>query len=347
MNGALGPNGFVMREALRQLHERAGRPSEGALKRHPERAGHSVAESTLIAVPSGSGGLRKAMVEAFVDGCLGYVAAHGTQLPPADADKTRWRELYDRTYPGARAPGKKMAAAVAAYLARLRQRYRNLDTETLLPLSDQDEHTPVGLREVFVAQTVRADPPAVELPRELWRQLADAGEINPDELPHSVDRDTGAKIRQAYHERPARPVLQVLAEPAGQRLVLLGDPGAGKSTLARYLALTLAHGPLEGELAGLAGWLPLLVELRTYVDPRWRDGTFLDLVEHLHSTDGLGLPKALLDGFLRNSGRAVVVFDGVPAKKASVQVAGPLDVQARPWSDRGRRPYPSSPMTTR
>ena len=41
------------------------------------------------------------------------------------------------------------------------------------------------------------------------------------------------------------------------------------------------------------------------------------------------------------------LLDVVPAEKASVQVAGPLDVQARPWSDRGRRPYPSSPMTTR
>jgi hypothetical protein len=34
-------------------------------------------------------------------------------------------------------------------------------------------------------------------------------------------------------------------------------------------------------------------------------------------------------------------------RKASVQVAGPFDVRARPWSDRGRRPYPSSRMTTR
>jgi len=34
-------------------------------------------------------------------------------------------------------------------------------------------------------------------------------------------------------------------------------------------------------------------------------------------------------------------------RKASVQVAGPLYVQARPWSGRGRRLYPSSPMTAR
>jgi len=64
-------------------------------------------------------------------------------------------------------------------------------------------------------------------------------------------------------------------------------------------------------LGALAGWLPLLVELRTYADARWRDRTFLDLLDHLHATQGVGLPKPTVESFLRNDGRAVVVFDGL------------------------------------
>jgi hypothetical protein len=127
-----------VREALRQLHERAGRPSKDTLKRYADRAGHSVAASTLIGVPSGNGGLRWATVEAFIDGCLGYAEARGTALPRADADKTGWRALYDRAFSNVPAPDNN-AAVVAAYLARLQQRYKHLDIETLMPLSDQDE----------------------------------------------------------------------------------------------------------------------------------------------------------------------------------------------------------------
>ena len=177
------------------------------------------------------------------------------------------------------------------------------------------------LGKVFVPQTARADPPPVELPRELWRRLAEAGEIRDQDLPAGLDKNLLDKMRASYQNRPAKPVLDVIAGPDGQHLVLLGDPGAGKSTLARYLMLALAETAASGNtatpqtgdpaLSGIAGWLPLLVELRTYADPRWRDRTFLDLIDHLHTTEHLGLPHPLLEDFLRQNGRAVMVFDGL------------------------------------
>jgi predicted NACHT family NTPase len=54
-----------------------------------------------------------------------------------------------------------------------------------------------------------------------------------------------------------------------------------------------------------------LVELRTYADVRWRDRTFLDLLDHLHATEGVGLPRPVVESFLRADGRAVVIFDGL------------------------------------
>ena len=96
------------------------------------------------------------------------------------------------------------------------------------------------LDSVFVPQLVRADPPPVELPREMWRRLAAAGEVREADLPEGLDQEALDRLRRAYQDRPARPVLQVVAEPSGQKVVVLGDPGAGKSTLARYLMLVLA-----------------------------------------------------------------------------------------------------------
>lgn len=56
-------------------------------------------------------------------------------------------------------------------------------------------------------------------------------------------------MRASYQDRPAKPVLDVIAGPDGQHLVLLGDPGAGKSPLARYLMLALAETAASGNTA--------------------------------------------------------------------------------------------------
>ena len=201
----------------------------------------------------------------------------------------------------------------AGYLGALAGRYRLLDLATLAPEA-VDEQVSVQLAQVFVPPQVRAEPPDVELPRELWRRLIECGELGADELPTQVDRELLARARQAHLDQPAQPVLTMLGGP--HRLVaLLGDPGAGKSSLLRYLALALATGDLPPELAGWAGWLPILVELRAYADPtwatgRWADGTLLDYLDYLHQ-EGVGLPHDVLDRFLREDGRAVVMFDGL------------------------------------
>jgi hypothetical protein len=243
---------------------------------------------------------------------VAVVLAHAAGRDPAvvaDGVRGLWRAAKAFS-PKPAASGRGADGSVrSAYLARLRDRYRLVDLAILLPASDQVEHPPVGLREVFIAPAVRADPPPVELPREVWQRLTESGELNPDDLPEGVDPRVVAQVHDRYRQRPAVPVWQVLARE--QRMVLLGDPGAGKSTLSRYLMLALADETQSGPVEALAGWLPLLVELRTYADAQWRSGTFLDLVDHLHRTEGLGLPKTMLEEVLTGEGRVVVVFDGL------------------------------------
>jgi predicted NACHT family NTPase len=57
--------------------------------------------------------------------------------------------------------------------------------------------------------------------------------------------------------------------------VVVGDPGSGKSTLLQYLALDWAVGNGEDNRARL----PLLIELREYVNDRSQSKTFLEFLE--------------------------------------------------------------------
>ncbi|MGW5421107.1 HEAT repeat domain-containing protein [Streptomyces sp. NPDC003943] len=204
------------------------------------------------------------------------------------------------------------AEALARYAARVRQRYGRLDLEVLTPLHEQEEHPAVRLHDVFVPQSVRADPPPAELPQELLRRLMDPQEAQLHELPPGVDGETVQRIRRAYQDRPPVPVLDVLGSPDHDRLVVLGHPGAGKSTLARYLALALTAPEPQPGLEPLHGRLPLIVELREYAQAEWRERGFEDYLEHQYATETLGLPRELLRPRLEGDhGGVLVVFDGL------------------------------------
>ncbi|MDX3589072.1 NACHT domain-containing protein [Streptomyces europaeiscabiei] len=217
-------------------------------------------------------------------------AAHDSVLPPLEAQ-----------------------THLSAYAEQLRVLYGRLDLEVLIPTAE-GEHPRMELHDVFVPPLIRADPPRVELPVELHRRLIENGELGvaEDDLPSlpGLDRQQWERARQAYRERPAVPLLETLASADAKRVVLLGDPGAGKSTVARYLALALTSDCLEGRLERLAGLLPVVVELRRYAEADWRDRSFEDFLSHIHEHERHAPSPALLQRCL-DSGRALVVFDGL------------------------------------
>ncbi|MFI7409217.1 HEAT repeat domain-containing protein [Streptomyces sp. NPDC049627] len=201
--------------------------------------------------------------------------------------------------------------AVGDYATQVRHRYGRLDLEVLIPTGEGDSHPPVQLREVFVPPLLRADPPQPDLPPELHKRLIASGELPPEEeLPPGIRKDSLERLRQAYLDRPPVPLLDVVTDPQSKRLVLLGDPGAGKSTLGRYLALGLTSVTPPEPLAALTGWLPLVVELRKYAEAQWRDRTFEDFLDHLHRMEHMSVPRGVLDACLRG-GRVLLIFDGL------------------------------------
>ncbi|MEU4524924.1 NACHT domain-containing protein [Amycolatopsis sp. NPDC024027] len=95
---------------------------------------------------------------------------------------------------------------------------------------------------------------------------------------------------------------------SGHRSVILGDPGAGKSTLAAKLA----HDVASDLVPGAEGRVPLLLVLRNHAGS-FRDGG-KSLVHYLERTcaDPYNLepPDKAIEYLLRN-GRAVVMLDGL------------------------------------
>ncbi len=203
-------------------------------------------------------------------------------------------------------------SVVAAYAQRLQQRYGRLDLDALTP-AEREEYLQIQLRAVFVEPSVREDPPPVELPKELWEKLEAEGEIRQEDLPAGFDLTSLQKAQAAYQGRPLRRVLDVLAEDAGQHAVVLGDPGAGKSTLARYLALSLLEADPDSRIGILQGYLPLLVELRTYARVRaeGRAETFVEFLAYLAEAEGYPFSAGQLEAFLQSGSRALVIFDGL------------------------------------
>ncbi len=209
------------------------------------------------------------------------------------------------------------------YASRMRQRYRVLDLAALAPPAEE-RLLDIQLRDVFLPQDVRENPPSVELPWDLKRKLAGSGksfdpEVETEPFPEELAQQRRAWISSTYTEQPRRPVLEILREPASRRIVLLGDPGSGKSTLAKYLLLSVLEPPREpgsGKVQGwvqeFAGHLPLLVEIREFIAERscGKCETFLAFLDYLGKTQGYALEEAWLAKRL-SAGPSLVIFDGL------------------------------------
>ena len=202
-----------------------------------------------------------------------------------------------------------------AYRAAVVKRFDKLNFEMLDTTGAF--YSGVRLWSVFVPQSVREchqyNPRLLEIPKEHQQRLLKAGEITAADL-EEAERQAD-RLRQEYFSQPLRPVLDVVDEAlgaasprSGQKLVILGDPGSGKSSLIRYLALRWAR--IADSTVRDTQPIPLVIDLREY--GRWqcegRKGfvRFLEEAPVWHEW-----PRGLLDRLLAHPGRVVLLLDGL------------------------------------
>ncbi|WP_181387087.1 HEAT repeat domain-containing protein [Streptomyces sp. Act143] len=202
-------------------------------------------------------------------------------------------------------------------LDQLEQRYRELTLETCdivdlanLPIGDRDLITrDLQLRSLYVSLRVTVDiPPGID-PHDLDRKLQSLEARRND---HDDDtQDAGARF--SVGER--------LADST--HLVVLGDPGAGKSTMLRWIAtaylLRLKSDPEWSQLPDVdtlpdTDWLPLFIRCRD-LDERRITGSLEDMIQHhlcdteFSSDEATELTPLLLRRL--REGRALLLIDGL------------------------------------
>ena len=190
-------------------------------------------------------------------------------------------------------PSLDLRRSTERFVEALIERYRYLDFRGM-GVSDRVP-LKLPLLEMYVPLKARS-----QLPKgETWaRQLKLAGRT-PSE---AETKAMGERLSEP------QPVLDILTEYDG--LIILGDPGAGKTTFLKFLTLALATG--QGGALGLGARLPILLPLADYATELATEDIPLDrFIADYYRRKGVDLP---LDAMLTQAlgkGGALLLLDGL------------------------------------
>ena len=197
------------------------------------------------------------------------------------------------------------------YAEGLKEQYGNLKLESLDTTGVY--YNELKLWKIFIAQNVRECqeflPQVYEVPKDHIKRLRERGEAIEILSEEELERQ-----RHRYINQQSQLVWEIIGDPTAKpakspikQVVILGDPGAGKSSLLQYIALIWAERPLR-DLSLYP--LPLLLELRIYARDK-QAGKCQDILSFIHGGNiTCRLNQQQLHEKLR-SGQAVALFDGI------------------------------------
>ncbi|MCP4658393.1 MAG: SUMF1/EgtB/PvdO family nonheme iron enzyme [bacterium] len=186
---------------------------------------------------------------------------------------------------------RKLRAARRAYLDYLGNRYRHLDLKGM-GVSDR-----VALRlplaELYVPLKARPELPDADT----WDRKAQV-----------AGRTFSPEEAERLERRVSEPRLVSELVRENEGLIILGDPGSGKTTFLKHLAVALAG----GDELGLSDRLPILVPLSAFAKALAGADVRLDefIGDYVHGLGGHEALKELLKAEL-SRGRALLLLDGL------------------------------------
>ena len=192
------------------------------------------------------------------------------------------------------------------YQEGIQEKYGNLKLDSLD--TSGYAYNALKLWRIFIPQNVREInevlPQVHEIPKEHQRRLQENNQLDVQ-----LSQAEWDSYKEAYYRQRPSWVFEIFNDnKTSQYVVILGDPGSGKSTFLQYIALEWAESPIE-DLELLP--IPLLIELRTYIRNR-AAGQCNNFLEFFHKSSGIicHLNQHQLHERLK-TGSAVVMFDGL------------------------------------
>lgn len=204
-------------------------------------------------------------------------------------------------------------AAITAYRTRLALGFQYVDHRGIQGGGRAAHITTLPLEEVYVLPRLLPEQVQVELSEQesfTLRQLEDP-DLDASERAHLAETyEELTRWRWRQGQGRALPIEQALATL--RQAVVLGGPGAGKTTLVRFLARTCALDKQQQQLGWDEQLTPIVISLAEFAavstdQPELSIRRFLE--ERLERNDGPALRAAV--GQELGAGRALVLLDGI------------------------------------
>ncbi|MCG8367901.1 MAG: NACHT domain-containing protein, partial [Pseudanabaenales cyanobacterium] len=162
--------------------------------------------------------------------------------------------------------------------------------------------------------------------------------------PESMNQITSAMLQAAKAEKDSLGIWDFIArlnsQPAFQRIVVLGPPGSGKTTMQEHIALTYAQNKHRQQRRQAPALIPVLLYLRDI----WEEivtAAEIDLVSLIQQQDALQTLNPPPNWFAHRlrQGKCLVILDGLDevADAACRQ-------QVSRWVDQQMKAYPKTPF---
>lgn len=196
------------------------------------------------------------------------------------------------------------------YLKRLSHDFSRLDLDGIGEFADKK---PTRLQDVFIDVEV-------EFAADLRPRWVQAEEEKLEKI-HRIEKLEQTSLPRTNVQRlieKSVPVTSVVDDDQLGRIVLLGDPGSGKSTIVQYLAWSSASEPVRqnGEPNSKKPRLvPFRVLIREFVREKKEKGRDYSLIHYVNDEVEFHLragkcPEGFVESLL-STGQAIVIFDGL------------------------------------